>query len=223
MKNYFFGDKNSSLKDCSTKFSTLNFFGVKQTHSDICITYEGDLITDSIVGDAIIAKKNTVALYIKTADCMPILIQGKDYIAAVHAGWRGVENNILIHTINKLYSAGEKPSNLEIKIGPHIQQSSFEISEDVLSLLLESMTTTTHLVSKYDLNNRSSNFLSEKDLYYKNNEKYFFNLKKLIEWQMNLIGIISYEISSVDTKTHEAYHSFRRDHAASGRNISYIF
>lgn len=63
-------------------------------------------------------------LLIKTADCLPILLTGKTGIAFIHAGWRGLHQNILdnplIHAL----------SPTKIYVGPHIGATSYEVSED---------------------------------------------------------------------------------------------
>lgn len=65
-----------------------------------------------------------VPLAIKTADCMPIVIEGEKGVVFLHAGWRGLANGIL-----------KKPEIALINpqrafIGPSIHVCCFEVSTD---------------------------------------------------------------------------------------------
>jgi copper oxidase (laccase) domain-containing protein len=63
---------------------------------------------------------------IKTADCLPILILGKNGQALLHAGWRGLFNKIIsqpqIKGINPYYAF----------IGPAISHEHYEVQNDFL-------------------------------------------------------------------------------------------
>jgi YfiH family protein len=94
-----------------------------QIHSNTVIEFKGDDLTeikaDGIIIDPGLYPNHLVA--IKTADCLPVLLIGRK-IALVHAGWKGLENNIL---------SNEKIKILEISdiyIGPAIQ--TYEVQEE---------------------------------------------------------------------------------------------
>lgn len=66
----------------------------------------------------------TKPMAIKTADCLPVLIEGLKGVVFIHAGWRGLAQGIL-----------EKPDldlidPQTIVIGPSIQECCFEVSSD---------------------------------------------------------------------------------------------
>lgn len=63
-------------------------------------------------------------LAIKTADCLPIAIIGQKGVALIHAGWRGLKQDILSHQYIKHIDP------IEAYIGPHIGQNSYEVSEE---------------------------------------------------------------------------------------------
>ena len=74
----------------------------KQTHSDIIhIVDEKSHITE---GDALITNVRNLLIYVKIADCGAILIHDdiNNVIAAVHSGWHGTKQKILLGTINIL-------------------------------------------------------------------------------------------------------------------------
>lgn len=85
-------------------------------------------------GDALSTRVENVALGVKIADCVPVLIADpvRNAVAAVHSGWRGVLKKILMTTIQemrrKFYSS---PSNLLIAIGPAIRACCFEVGLEV--------------------------------------------------------------------------------------------
>ena len=94
---------------------------LKQTHSDICVKVpEG--IGDC--GDAWLISKNSKGSFgIKTADCLAIIVLCENEIAVIHAGWKGLANNIIKKTLENL-----KP--IYAVVGPHIMR--YEVGIEVL-------------------------------------------------------------------------------------------
>ncbi len=95
----------------------------KQIHSarvlDAC-GRKGEQIGE---GDAIISSEPGVAVGIRTADCVPILLVDVNHhvVAAVHAGWRGTAANIVAATVAEMRSRGallgDLPGDLRARIG----------------------------------------------------------------------------------------------------------
>lgn len=71
---------------------------------------------------------------IQTADCLPVLFADRagSMVAAVHAGWRGLHQGILVRTVEKFFDAGFSPSQIVVAIGPAIGPCCFEVSRDVI-------------------------------------------------------------------------------------------
>ena len=84
-----------------------------------------------VTADAHWTNERNQALVVQTADCLPILLKSGHQICAVHAGWRGVENQIVLSALNILSDL----SSLEAGIGPHITQESFVVSKDTADKL----------------------------------------------------------------------------------------
>ena len=101
----------------------------KQIHSakvlDAC-GRKGDQIGE---GDAIVSSEPGVAIGIRTADCVPILVADREtrIVACIHAGWRGTAANIVGATVEVLRSRGSKPENLHVAIGPSIGSCCYEV------------------------------------------------------------------------------------------------
>lgn len=85
--------------------------------------------------DAFITALPGVAIGVRTADCVPILLYDPitRIIAAVHAGWRGTVLNIVGKTIAEMSARfGCKADNLRALIGPAIGPNSFQVGEEVI-------------------------------------------------------------------------------------------
>jgi YfiH family protein len=106
---------------------------VQQVHSarvlDAC-GRRGQRIGD---GDAIVSAEPGVAIGIRTADCVPILLADPEtrIVACVHAGWRGTAANIIGATIDLLQSRGCQPGDLCVAIGPSIGSCCYEVGPEV--------------------------------------------------------------------------------------------
>ena len=101
-----------------------DFQKINQIHSNLII--HEDQCTQDTEGDGIIGQSDTPKAIV-TADCVPIVILGKDSQVVIHAGWRGLAQNILLHelvkSINPIYAF----------IGPHIRADNYEVQPDLIS------------------------------------------------------------------------------------------
>jgi len=109
----------------------------KQIHSsEILIIERKDLSLkkEQLVGDAVITNQLNIWIGILVADCFPILIFDpiNRVVAVVHAGWRGIEQNIHLKTIYYLCKFVKcSLKNLFIGIGPGIGSCCFEVEKEV--------------------------------------------------------------------------------------------
>ena len=84
--------------------------------------------------DALITNLKGISIVVKTADCVPVLLfdSKQKVIAAVHAGWRGTVQNILLKTIQKMAEEfGSEQSDILAGIGPSISPEVYEVGEEV--------------------------------------------------------------------------------------------
>lgn len=78
--------------------------------------------------DALFTDHSELWLAVKTADCAPVLISSPNAVAAVHAGWRGLENGILPATIDTLCTAFDLlPEDLHVALGPCVHAANYEV------------------------------------------------------------------------------------------------
>ena len=108
---------------------------IRQTHSTRAVILEQD---DSREADAAITRQPGLVAAIMTADCLPILLCNLDgsEVAAVHAGWRGLQAGIIDSALTTMQS---DPANLMAWIGPGISQQHFEVGNEVYAAYIESI------------------------------------------------------------------------------------
>lgn len=89
---------------------------------------------DGSVGDIAITDDGGVALCVKVADCVPILIADRrtGSVAAVHAGWRGTAAGAVGSAVAALAERfGAAPADLVAAIGPSIGPCCYRVGQDV--------------------------------------------------------------------------------------------
>jgi polyphenol oxidase len=121
-------------------------------------------------------------LAIKTADCLPIIIEGSKGAVFLHAGWRGLANKIL----QRPEIAMINPQR--VLIGPSIHYCCFEVSPDFKENFPD-----------------STNFQ-------KHGGKLTFNLQQEAKDQLRqLYPNLLVDISPICTYCNSDFHSYRRD------------
>ncbi|CAN5396031.1 peptidoglycan editing factor PgeF [soil metagenome] len=108
-----------------------------QVHGDAIRTVRTrDEVGDSDErADAVASDLAGVLAGAKTADCVPVLIGDpvSGAYAAVHAGWRGTVQSIVIKAVSELEKAfGSNPADLIAAIGPAAGCENYEIGQDVI-------------------------------------------------------------------------------------------
>lgn len=92
--------------------------------------------------DGLITNEKNVAIALNFADCVPLVFYDpvKKIIASAHAGWKGTVAKIGIKTVKKMVkNFGCKAENIIALIGPCVGQCCFEVKEDVLNKLSDSV------------------------------------------------------------------------------------
>lgn len=86
--------------------------------------------------DIIITDKPEVTLYMRFADCVPILLFDpvKKVIGIAHAGWQGTVKNVPMKAAQIMKQKfGSRSGDIIAAIGPSIGPESYEVGEDVAS------------------------------------------------------------------------------------------
>ena len=85
--------------------------------------------------DALITNVPGVAISVRTADCIPVLLYDPVHqaVAAVHAGWRGTVQMISCKVISEMQRRyGTDAADLKAVIGPGIGPESFQVGQEVV-------------------------------------------------------------------------------------------
>jgi hypothetical protein len=106
---------------------------INQTHSIDVVTLEDDPRRDA---DAAITRQAGRVAVVMTADCLPILLcdRAGSEVAAVHAGWRGLQAGVIQAALAAMQSSGEE---LLAWIGPGISQPNFEVGDEVYAAFVD--------------------------------------------------------------------------------------
>lgn len=99
--------------------------------------------------DAIFTTRPGLPVAVGTADCVPIILEGPDVVAVVHAGWRGVVAGIVPAVIAAVAAAG---AHLErAAIGPGIGSCCYEVGDEVAAHFSDYLGKTTWGTPSIDL------------------------------------------------------------------------
>ena len=115
---------------------------VPQIHSNIVklVNYEdagaGYYKKPKFSCDGYVTLENKLPIGIKTADCVPVLLEARNdegdviAVAALHAGWRGTADKIVEEGVKLLCSQGARINNIFVAIGPCIDECCYEVGKD---------------------------------------------------------------------------------------------
>jgi polyphenol oxidase len=205
---FFFGTALGSFLLIEKHYKDLKFYRVRQVHGDKCVEATAEVIE----ADAHWTHKKNVGLIIATADCIPILISAPQYVCAIHAGWRGIENEIVIKTFDLLKSSSASPTDAStvVTFGPHIQKKSFEVDLSLANSFLEKFKSLGTAIAMPSVTKPS--------------EKSHLDLSKILHGQLNQCGVHQNSIFefSADTYTDLRFASFRRQKEHASRNLSFV-
>ncbi len=153
---------------------------------------------------------------IRTADCIPVLLRGGGYRAALHCGWRSTLSGILSTTLTRLHALGV--AEVEVAIGPGAQRCCYEIQEDVAGLVRATVR---------DLPDNLRNPVTAEELMVLHstaNGKYFLDLARLLVEQALRYGVRSEGLfqTKLCTICTPDFFSYRREKELSGRQVSFI-
>ncbi|TEA78457.1 peptidoglycan editing factor PgeF [Allopusillimonas ginsengisoli] len=175
---------------------------LQQVHgADVC---DADRVligadADPPVADASITTQPGRVLAIMTADCLPVVIAGRDgdALGIAHAGWRGLAAGVLENTLNALRQKAPQVGQWRAWIGPAISQAWFEVGEDVHERFVE---------------NDPETAVFFIDCVGSMKKKWRADLPGLARWRLQHAGVEQIELSGLCTYDNpDAFYSYRRD------------
>ncbi len=116
-----------------------NFLGLPDEPLWLTQIHGCDVSTDDVItheADACMTQTAGRICVVMTADCLPVLITDKQgtCVAAVHAGWRGLQQQAIVQTIEKM---PVKSQELVVWLGPAIGADAFEVGEEIRDQFLK--------------------------------------------------------------------------------------
>jgi YfiH family protein len=114
---------------------------VDQVHGDavLAVTSATGPLTTAGAADAMYTVERGVALAVRVADCVPVVLATPRAVGVAHAGWRGVASRIVPKTVAAMLEAtGEGPDEVVAAIGPYIGQAAFEVGDEVVDAISSS-------------------------------------------------------------------------------------
>ena len=189
-----------------------------QTHStNVAYVDRPDLTREYLEGgDALVTDLTDVAIGVRTADCIPVLLYDpvNRAIGAAHSGWRGTVNMIVKKTVLEMcHLFGTRPEDIRAVIGPGIGYDSFQVGDDVALVFKE------------------SGFPIDRVWSFRGARKegtmeggHHIDLKECVRYSLTECGVPEKNItvSDIDTYTDDRFYSARREGISCGRNINAI-
>ena len=211
----------SSVESFSTrKGSSLPYPVVTghQVHGTrVAVVNRPDMTREDLDGyDALVTNLRGIAIGVRTADCVPILLfdPHKSVIAAVHSGWKGTVQRIVQKVIYTMKSQfGTEGKDLKAIIGPSIGPDSFQVGEDVVKYFKEQG----FPLDKIWFFNEGK---GDSPMYH----GHHIDLIKANTWLLEQAGVAIENIQAcgIDTYTDESFFSARREGVECGRIINAI-
>jgi YfiH family protein len=185
---------------------------VHGTHIRVVTHRSQTKMNQSFEADGMITDTSGIALFVFTADCVPILLHDpvRNAIGAIHAGWRGTVANIAGIAVKKMQSEfGCDAANIKAAIGPCISKCCYITDKDVMEALNIALPETANIYQSIHENN--------------NENKYLIDLKEANSVQLKNAGVNDIIISNECTSclSHK-YWSHRKTKGKRGSQAAVI-
>jgi YfiH family protein len=105
---------------------------LRQIHSNVVVPAESAGVLGE--GDALVTDRADLAIAIRTADCVPVLLVDPVHraVAAIHSGWRGTVSGIAARAVEMMTAKfGSVTSDVHAAIGPSIGACCYEVGPEV--------------------------------------------------------------------------------------------
>ena len=168
--------------------------------------------------DALITNVPGVAISVRTADCIPVLLYDPVHkaIAAVHDGWRGTVQRLsqkVIAEMGRRY--GTNPADLKAVIGPGIGPESFQVGQEVVDEFAQAGFPMEQILKDCGPKATTSDNPMNGGLH--------IDLWRANEWLLEEAGVTSIQLTGICTYQHnDRFYSARREGAKCGRIINCI-
>jgi YfiH family protein len=103
---------------------------MSQVHGDHVVVIE-EIGDSDPTADALVTGIPGISLAVQVADCIPLLLNSKESVAAVHVGRKGLLNGVTLRALNVMREMGA--SDIGAVIGPAICGPCYEVSEEIFA------------------------------------------------------------------------------------------
>jgi hypothetical protein len=190
-----------------------SIYDVWQVHSSevVCIDAPRLPHQDHKKADAILTDAAEVSLFMRFADCVPILLAdpARGVVGLVHAGWKGTTGLVAAAAVQKMQSHyGSNPADLVAGIGPSIGAHHYPVGKDVVEEVVHTFgSQADRFLSKSVEGSRSTGEPQLK-----------FDLWAANRTILEQCGVGSIEVAGICTACHLAdWYSHRAEHGKTGR------
>lgn len=166
--------------------------------------------------DAFVTNLPGVAIGVRTADCIPVLLYDpiNRVVAAVHAGWKGTVLHISQKAIGLMSQRfGSSPADIRAALGPGIGPNSFQVGEEVAEHFKNADFPISEIWSFHGAGDGTPM-----------SGGHHIDLWKANQWLLEQAGVPkeNIQVAGIDTFTTAAYFSARREGIQCGRIINAI-
>jgi len=182
-----------------------SIYDVWQIHSADAVCAESPRPADETYrrADIILTDKPDVTLFMRFADCVPIMVHDpcKGIVGLAHAGWMGTLRDVASATVEAMKkNYGSNPADIIAAIGPSIGPDHYEIGADVILQVMQ----------KYA--NEAELLLAS------HNGKIHFDLWEANRLALERAGVGQIEVCGICTACHtEDWFSHRAEKGRTGR------
>jgi YfiH family protein len=81
------------------------------------------------IGDGVITNIRGVEVGVRTADCVPLVLIGEDWVGVAHVGWRGLASGIVERVLERL-NIYEDIKNIFAFVGPAAKSCCYEVGSE---------------------------------------------------------------------------------------------
>jgi YfiH family protein len=117
-----------------------------QSHGNEVALVENETIFPE--ADALVTTNKNIALAVRVADCLPLLLTSQNVVAAVHVGRRGLINQVALKAVSLMKQLGA--DQISGVVGPHICGECYEVDSQ----------TYVDVCSTYPATGQKSNYLN---------------------------------------------------------------
>lgn len=206
---YFTGDdiytviKNYSYYENIS--GTRNIVTLNQVHGTDVLEVNKQTASDILFknADGLFTKDKNLPLGVITADCLPVILVGREYISSLHCGWRSLNGGIIDNSFKLFEKYGDYPEYAYI--GPGICSNCYEVRYDLVS----------QLKAEYE---------PEKALISMDKEVYRLNLKQLAVNALKYNGLNEnlIEVSTLSSCCNDEFYSYRKENGKTGRMVTTV-